>query len=63
MAARSGVGRPTLTKIELTEEGVGTRSIEKVQAALERAGIEFSPPVPGLGAGFRLPEPAPPRDV
>lgn len=58
MAARSGVSRPTLTKIELTDEGVGTRSIEKVQTALERAGIEFLPPMPGTGPGFRLPEKA-----
>lgn len=56
MAARAGVSRPTLTKVELTDEGVGTRSIEKVQSALERAGIKFLPPVPGSGAGFRLPE-------
>lgn len=56
MAARASVSRPTLTKIELTDESVGTRSIEKVQAALERAGITFLPPAQGSGAGFRLPE-------
>lgn len=56
LAARSRVSRPTLTKIELTAENVGTRSIEKVQGALEDAGITFLPPEQGLGPGFRIPE-------
>lgn len=56
LAVLARVSRPTLTKIELTRENVGTRSIEKVQEALEAAGIKFLPPEQGIGPGFRIPE-------
>jgi transcriptional regulator with XRE-family HTH domain len=55
MASLAGVSRPTLTTIEGSEHNVGTRSIDKVQAALEREGIQFLPEAENLGPGFRLP--------
>lgn len=55
MAALAGVSRPTLTTIERSEANVGTRSIEKVEAALEREGIQFLTESDQSGPGFRLP--------
>lgn len=55
MAALAGVSRPTLTTIERSDANVGTRSIEKVEAALEREGIQFLAESDQYGPGFRLP--------
>ncbi|WP_337354314.1 helix-turn-helix domain-containing protein [Phyllobacterium sp. CCNWLW109] len=55
MAALAGVSRPTLTTIERSDANVGTRSIEKVEAALEREGIQFLTESDVFGPGFRLP--------
>lgn len=58
LADASGVGERTLRKFEADEAVPKDSTIEKVQAELERRGIEFidgdSPPCEGQAIGVRL---------
>ncbi len=49
------VGISTVKRIELAPEIIGTvRTLNKLQEALEKAGIEFIPAEGGKGPGVRL---------
>jgi DNA-binding XRE family transcriptional regulator len=50
----SGVGKRTILRIERNER-VAVRTLQKVQAALETKGVEFTPSADGKGPGLRLP--------
>lgn len=54
LAELAGVSSPTLTIVETSDRNVETRTLAKIQHALEREGIVFLPPEPGKGPGFRL---------
>ena len=55
LAELAGVGLRTVKRIELSKElGGSARTHWKIQAALERAGVEFLPAEAGKGPGVRL---------
>jgi len=57
LAKEAGVSKRTLVRIERPER-VSADSIVRVQAALERLGIEFLLPEDGRGPGIRISEQA-----
>lgn len=54
LAHLSGVGKRTILRIE-QDERVAVRTLMRVQAALEKEGIEFISSEPGHGPGLRIP--------
>jgi transcriptional regulator with XRE-family HTH domain len=55
LAGASGVSEPTIARLESEDGAVGGRAetAEKLQVALEKAGVEFIPENGG-GAGVRM---------
>ena len=54
LARLSGVGKRTILRIE-QDERVAVNTLKRVQAALERQGLEFLPSEPDHGPGLRIP--------
>jgi transcriptional regulator with XRE-family HTH domain len=54
LAELSGVGKRTILRIERNER-VAVRTLQRVQAALEARGVEFTPSGDGKGPGLRIP--------
>lgn len=54
LAELSGVGERTILRIERNER-VAVRTLQRVQAALEAQGVEFTPSGEGKGPGLRIP--------
>lgn len=54
LARLSGVGKRTILRIE-QDERVAVSTLKRVQAALEKQGLEFLPSEPDRGPGLRLP--------
>lgn len=54
IAERSGLGKRTILRIE-RDERVSVRTLQLVQQALEKEGVEFVASGDGHGPGLRLP--------
>jgi len=54
LAELSGVGKRTILRIERNER-VAVRTLQRVQAALEAQGVEFTSSGDGKGPGLRIP--------